>query len=230
MRSLRSHSASLGDLHRHSCRHFHFSFLAFFAPSYSYFVSQWISFLSSPPSRARTLLCIFCAYSLSSLFRARFIFLFYSSFLPFFLERAFSFLATQWNMRARIRHREPLALRFSARVLRPCALFEASPSRRSGGREREDLLSTAPREIDELPRDRTERRKENTTKKCKVSRAHSKHRHLKSYAARFQRLSRRRFHWTGKSQFAGCPETGPPTTASSDQNRINNKINDLEKK
>lgn len=122
--------SSLGDLHRHSCRHFHFLFLAFFCaklPSLCLTVDIIFKF----PTISRAFLCIFRAYLLSSL--SRFIFPFYFSSLPFFLERAFSFLATQWNMRARVRHREKepsLALRFSARVLRPCALFEAAPPAR----------------------------------------------------------------------------------------------------
>lgn len=223
--------ASLRDLHRHSCRHFHFSFLAFFAPSYPHFVSQWISFLSSPPPRARSFVYFVLTCSLPfSTFRASF-FLFTS---PFFLERAFSFLATQWNMRARVRHRERAVprssiFRESSSSLRP--LWGVSSSETLGEREREDFLSSAPREIDELPRDRTERRKGNPTKKCKVSRAHSKHRkRLRSYARRaFKGSAAAVFIELAKANLLAAPKTGPPTTARPDQNRINNGINDLEK-
>lgn len=148
--------ASLRDLHRRSCRHFHFSFLAFLAPSYPHFVSQWISFLSSPPSRARAPLYIFRLLALFSFLHVLLSFFFIS--VPFFLERAFSFLATQWNMRARVRHGERAVprssiFRESSSSLRP--LWGVSSSETLREREREDFLSTAPWEIDELPRDRT---------------------------------------------------------------------------
>lgn len=98
--------ASLRDLHRHSCQHFHFSFLAFFAPSYPHFVSQWISFLSSPPSRARAPLYVMRLPPFSFP-RAYFILFFYFSFLPFFLAAHIFFSRdAEWNMRARVRHRE----------------------------------------------------------------------------------------------------------------------------
>lgn len=218
--------ASLRDLHRHSCQHFHFSSLAFFAPSYPHFVSQWISFLSSPPSRTRAPLYVLYLplFSFPRVLYFSFLFFFSSFFLA--ARIFFSHDAVEYARSCQTQRADPRSsiFRESSSSLRP--LWGVS-SETSG--EREDFLSTAPREIDELPRDRTERQKENTTKKCKVSRAHSKHRRLRSYAARFQRLGRRRFHWTGKSQFAGCPKTGPPTTARPDQNRINNKLNDLGK-
>lgn len=132
--------ASLRDLHRHSCRHFHFSFLAFFAPSYPHFVSQWISFLSSPPSRARAPLYILCLLALFSFLHVLpfFLLLFLSSWSAHFLFSRHSGICALVSDT----EREPsLALRFSARVLRPCALFEASPPARRWGREKEKISS-----------------------------------------------------------------------------------------
>jgi len=72
--------ASLRDLHRHSCWHFHFHFWLSLRRSYLHFVSRWISFLSPPPSLARAFVR-FCFPPLSSV-------LFFFSFFP--LSRFFS--------------------------------------------------------------------------------------------------------------------------------------------
>lgn len=87
--------ASPRDLHRHSCRHFHFHFWLSLHRSYLHFVSRWISFLSPPPSLARAFVR-FCFPPLSSvLFFLSFFFppfpLFFplSPLLPFFAARIF---------------------------------------------------------------------------------------------------------------------------------------------
>lgn len=154
--------ASLRDLHRHSCRHFHFHFWLSLRRSYLHFVSRWISFLS-PPSLARAFVR-FCFPLFSSIF-------FYLSFpfflsfpaffspplLPFFAARIF-FSRERWNMRAR-KSRRLLALRFSASPSRPRDLLEASPgATRRGPWENERISATAPREIDELRTARSKRK------------------------------------------------------------------------
>lgn len=150
--------ASPRDLHRHSCRHFHFHFWLSLHRSYLHFVSRWISFLSPPPSLARAFVR-FCFPPLSSvLFFLSFIFSSFSAFfflsplLPFFAARIF-FSRERWrNMRARVKRGARVSLLFDfPRVLRPCDLLEASPgATRRGLRENERISSTAPREIDEL--------------------------------------------------------------------------------
>lgn len=98
-----------------------FHFWLSLLPSYPYFVSQWISFLSSPPSRARTLLCIFCAYLLSSLFRARFIFLFLFFFSSFLLGARifFSHDAVEYARLCQTQRAVPSPFDFPREFLRP---------------------------------------------------------------------------------------------------------------
>lgn len=142
--------ASLHDLHRHCCRHFHFHFWLSLRRSYLHFVSRWISFLSPPPSFARAFVR-FCFPPLSSVllflsFFSPFSFplLFSSLLLPFFAAH-FLFSRARRNMRARVkRQSRPLALRFSASpsFLRPP---RGVPRRGETGakREREDFLDRA---------------------------------------------------------------------------------------
>lgn len=173
--------ASLRDLHRHSCRHFHFHFWLSLRWSYLHFVSRWISFLSPPPSLARAFVR-FCFPPLSSVLFFSFFFsscpLFFLSLFSYLsLQRAFSFLASATNGIWRSRqtqNRRLLALRFSAS---PSSLqpLRSVPRRDETGikREREDFLDRA--EGDRwAPHREIERRKGNTRKKCKVSRAHSR--------------------------------------------------------
>lgn len=148
--------ASPRDLHRHSCRHFHFHFWLSLHRSYLHFVSRWISFLSPPPSLARAFVR-FCFPPLSSvLFFLSFFFLPFPLFSPlsslaFLCSAHFLFSRARRNMRARVKRRAHVSLLFDfPRVLRPCDLLEASPgATRRGLRENERISSTAPREIDE---------------------------------------------------------------------------------
>lgn len=114
--------ASPRDLHRHSCRHFHFHFWLSLHRSYLHFVSRWISFLSPPPSLARAFVR-FCFPPLSSvLFFLSFffppfpLFFFPLSSLAFLCSAHFLFSRARRNMRARVKRGAPrlLALRFSA--------------------------------------------------------------------------------------------------------------------
>lgn len=160
--------ASLRDLHRHSCRHFHFHFWLSLRRSYLHFVSRWISFLSPSPSLARAFVR-FCFPPLSSVllflsfFPLSFPLLFFLS-SPAFLCSA-HFLFSRWNMRARVRRQSRPLLFVFPRVLRPCDLLEASPGEaRRGPREHERISSTAPREIDELRHREIERSGEKGTR------------------------------------------------------------------
>lgn len=104
--------ASPRDLHRHSCRHFHFHFWLSLHRSYLHFVSRWISFLSPPPSLARAFVR-FCFPPLSSVLF--FLSFFFSSFSAFFssllsclsLQGAFSFLASAGGICALASNAEP---------------------------------------------------------------------------------------------------------------------------
>lgn len=187
---------------------FHFWLSLRFQATLALCLTMDIIFKFPTVSHARIPLYILCLLALFPFLRMLyffFLFIFIFSLSSWNAHFLFSRDAVEYARSCQTQRTVPRSsiFRESSSSLRP--LWGVS-SETSGEREREDFLSTAPREIDELPRDRTERRKENTTKKCKVSRAHSKHRRLRSYAARFQRLGRHRFHWTGKSQFAGCPE------------------------
>lgn len=144
--------ASPRDLHRHSCRHFHFHFWLSLHRSYLHFVSRWISFLSPPPSLARAFVR-FCFPPLSSvLFFLSFFFSSFSAFfflsplLPFFAARIF-FSRERGGICALASNAEPhVSLLFDfPRVLRPCDLLEASPgaTRRGTKGEREDFLDRA---------------------------------------------------------------------------------------
>lgn len=150
--SLRIHHvlipASLRDLHRHSCRHFHFHFWLSLRRSYLHFVSRVdIIFKSLTVSRAR--LCAFLLSSTLVCFTFSFFFspVFSAPFFPLFsclsLQRAFSFLAVEYARS--LQTAEPsLALRFSASPssLRPP---RGIPRRGETGtkRTREDFLDRA---------------------------------------------------------------------------------------
>lgn len=150
--------ASPRDLHRHSCRHFHFHFWLSLHRSYLHFVSRWISFLSPPPSLARAFVR-FCFPPLSSVLF--FLSFFFPPFPPFFssllsclsLQRAFSFLASAAEYARSRQTRSPTSPCSS--IFRESFVLATSsrrpPARRDGQlRENERISSTAPREIDEL--------------------------------------------------------------------------------
>lgn len=145
--------ASLRDLHRHSCRHFHFHFWLSLLPLLCLTVD--IIFKSSVVSRASPL-CV-SAFLHSRLFYFLFFslsfFLFFPLFASFFLsslarlcDAHFLLLRARWNMRARVKHGAFVSLLFDfPRVLRPCDLLEARPPARRDGAKggREDFLDRA---------------------------------------------------------------------------------------
>lgn len=215
--------ASLRDLHRHSCRHFHFHFWLSLRRSYLHFVSR-VDIIFKSPTVSRARLCAFLLSSILVCFIFSFFFILppplslslivspHFSYLS--LQRAFSFLASAAEYaRSRQKQRRRLsAFRFSAS---PSSLQPPRGVPRHDEtvpkREREDFLGRA--EGDRwAPHREIERSGEKGTRRrnVKFSRAHSERRRLRSCTERFQRPGCR-FHWTGKSQFAGSSETRPPT-------------------
>lgn len=140
--------ASLRDLHRHSCRHFHFHFWLSLRRSYLHFVSRWISFLRPPSSLARAFVR-FCFPLLSSVLLFLFLFFFLSFSFPLFFRSSLAFLCDAHLLFSRARNTRPRRspsspLRFSASPssLRPP---RGVPRRDEPGpaREREDFLDRA---------------------------------------------------------------------------------------